>query len=164
MKSLRSHTLACEKNKQGHSQLHTPPGCEPMSLSEVHPPTLAYTERPPGDPRWPFTRSPARSHSPVHLWLFLCLLFFALSFFPGRAVSSETHFIPQKEFSCPTMWSGFVFCFFLQGARMCGGRRESNGGGELTKTKVTIVIIKICTKEKKYTKTKKTNKQEWVGG
>lgn len=68
----------------------------------------------------------------MHLWLFLCLLFFALSF-SGNTVSSETHFA-SKGILLPNN----VVCLFTG-----YGRPES----QMKKKKITTVIIKIATRK-----------------
>lgn len=71
----------------------------------------------------------------MHLWLFLCLLFFALSF-SGNTVSSETHF-PSKGILLPNN----VVCLFTG-----YGRPQSQME---RKKQVAAVIIKIATRKKK---------------
>jgi hypothetical protein len=112
-------TLACEKNKQEHSQLHTPPGCSPMSLSEVHPLhwlTLKDLLGTAVTIHWVLSQS----HAPVTVFVLaiFCFVFFLAAWYHWR------HTFPQKEFSCPTMWFVCLFVCSLAGKSRLAG--ESN--------------------------------------
>lgn len=74
----------------------------------------------------------------MHLWLFLCLLFFALSF-SGTTVSSETHF-PSKGILLPNN----VVCLFSGYGRPESQMVEKKKGKKGRKKKVTAVIINIA--------------------
>lgn len=77
IKVAQEPALACEKNKQERSQLHTPPGRLPTSLSEVHPPHWLTLKDLLGTAVTIHSRL-SFSHAPVTVFVFaiFCFVFF----------------------------------------------------------------------------------------